>query len=147
MQNAINNDLKDCLKNGDKFKLSVLRMLKSALQMEAINKKKENLDDDEVISVIKKQVKQRTDSINEYEKYNKLDKVDELKEEIAILSNYLPEEISEEELVKIIDEVFDAVKPNSMKDMGTVMKKLNEELKDANADMSKVSSIVRQRLG
>lgn len=147
MQNAINNDLKDCLKNGDKFKLSVLRMLKSALQMEAINKKKENLDDDEVISVIKKQVKQRTDSINEYEKYNKLDKVEELKEEIAILSNYLPEEISEEELVKIIDEVFDAVKPNSMKDMGAVMKKLNEELKDANADMSKVSSIVRQRLG
>lgn len=147
MQNAINNDLKDCLKNGNKFKLSVLRMLKSALQMEAINKKKENLDDDEVISVIKKQVKQRTDSINEYEKYNKLDKVEELKEEITILSNYLPEEISEEKLVKIIDEVFEAVKPNSMKDMGTVMKKLNEELKDANADMSKVSSIVRQRLG
>ena len=147
MQNTINNDLKEFLKSGDKFKLSVLRMLKSALQMEAINKKKETLDDDEVISVIKKQVKQRTDSVNEYEKYNKLDKVEELNKEIAILSEYLPEEISEEKLLEIIDKVFDEIKPTSMKDMGTIMKKLTDDLKEFNADMALVSSIVRQRLG
>lgn len=147
MQNTINNDLKECLKSGDKFKLSVLRMLKSALQMEAINKKKEVLDDDEVISVIKKQVKQRTDSVNEYEKYNKLDKVEELNKEIAILSEYLPEEISEEKLLEIIDKAFDDIKPTSMKDMGTIMKKLTDDLKEFNADMALVSSIVRQRLG
>lgn len=147
MQNTINNDLKDCLKTGDKFKLSVLRMLKSALQLETINKKKECLDDEEVINVIKKQVKQRTDSISEYEKYNITDKVVDLKKEIAILSDYLPEEISDEELLKIIDQVFDTLKPSSMKDMGTIMKKLTEELKEKNADMSKVSNIVRQRLG
>lgn len=147
MQNTINNDLKECLKSSDKFKLSVLRMLKSALQMEAINKKKETLDDDEVISVIKKQVKQRTDSVNEYEKYNKLDKVEELNKEIAILSEYLPEEISEEKLLEIIDKVFDEIKPTSMKDMGTIMKRLTDDLKEFNADMALVSSIVRQRLG
>lgn len=147
MQNTINNDLKEFLKSGDKFKLSVLRMLKSALQMEAINKKKETLDDDEVISVIKKQVKQRTDSVNEYEKYNKLDKVEELNKEIAILSEYLPEEISEEKLLEIIDKAFDEIKPTSMKDMGTIMKKLTDDLKEFNADMALVSSIVRQRLG
>lgn len=147
MQNTINNDLKDCLKTGDKFKLSVLRMLKSALQLETINKKKECLDDEEVINVIKKQVKQRTDSISEYEKYNITDKVVDLKKEIAILSDYLPEEISEEELLEIIDQVFDTLKPSSMKDMGAIMKKLTEELKEKNADMSKVSNIVRQRLG
>ena len=147
MQNTINNDLKESLKSGDKFKLSVLRMLKSALQMEAINKKKETLDDDEVISVIKKQVKQRTDSVNEYEKYNKLDKVEELNKEIAILSEYLPEEISEEKLLEIIDKAFDEIKPTSMKDMGTIMKKLTDDLKEFNADMALVSSIVRQRLG
>ena len=147
MQNTINNDLKEFLKSGDKFKLSVLRMLKSALQMEAINKKKETLDDDEVISVIKKQVKQRTDSVNEYEKYNKLDKVEELNKEIAILSEYLPEEISEEKLLEIIDKAFDEIKPTSMKDMGIIMKRLTDDLKEFNADMALVSSIVRQRLG
>ena len=115
--------------------------------MEAINKKKETLEDDEGISVIKKQVKQRTDSVNEYEKYNKLDKVEELNKEIAILSEYLPEEISEEKLLEIIDKAFDEIKPTSMKDMGTIMKKLTDDLKEFNADMALVSSIVRQRLG
>lgn len=144
MLNTINGDLKEALKNGDKFKLTVLRMLKSALQLESINKKKE-LEDDEVISVIKKQIKQRNDSIVEFEKYDKLDKVETLKAEIEILSVYLPEEISEEVLINIIDEVFNEIKPSSMKEMGIVMKTITAKLKDKNADMSKVSSLVKAR--
>lgn len=144
MLDTINNDLKEALKNGDKFKLAVLRMLKSALQLESINKKKE-LENDEVISVIKKQVKQRNDSIAEFEKYGKLDKVDALKSEIEILEIYLPEEISEELLISIIDEVFDEVKPSSMKEMGIIMKNVTAKLKDKNADMSKVSQLVKAR--
>ena len=79
MFEKINEDLKNALKSGDKFKLSVLRMLKSALQLEQINKKEE-LNDDDVITVLKRQVKQRNESIKEYESFNKLETVETLKE-------------------------------------------------------------------
>lgn len=143
MNNKLAEDLKVAMKNGDKFKLSVLRMLKSALQLESISKK-HDLTDDEVIAVIKKQVKQRKDSITEFEKFNKLEEVNSLKEEIEILNNYLPAEMSEEEIKKVIDEVFEIVKPTSMKDMGMVMKELNTRI--TNADMSLVSKLVKERL-
>ena len=77
MNELIATDFKEAMKNGDKFTLSVLRMLKSAIQMEQINKKHE-LNDEEIIAVIKKQVKVRKDSLLEYEKYNKVELVDSL---------------------------------------------------------------------
>ena len=145
MLEKINNDLKVAMKKHDTFKLSVLRMLKSALQLEQISKKHE-LDDNEISSVIKKQVKLRKDSIAEYEKYNKIDNVKELEKEIEILSTYLPKEMSYEEIVKVVDEVITEVKPESIKEMGKVMKRLNEELASKNADMSLVSSLVKEKL-
>lgn len=145
MLEKINNDLKVAMKEHDTFKLSVLRMLKSALQLEHISKKHE-LDDNEISSVIKKQVKLRKDSIAEYEKYNKIDNVKELEKEIEILSTYLPKEMSYEEIVKVVDEVITEVKPESIKEMGKVMKRLNEELASKNADMSLVSSLVKEKL-
>ena len=81
MNNKIAEDLKLAMKSGDKFKLSVLRMLKSALQLESISKKHE-LSDDEVLSVIKKQVKTRKDSIEEFKKYGKDEEVAKLEQEI-----------------------------------------------------------------
>ena len=143
MNEQIANDLKNAMKSGDKFQLSVLRMLKSALQLEAISKKHE-LTDDEVMSVIKKQVKTRKDSIIEFQKYNKTAEVEKLEEEIKILDTYLPAEMTEDEIEKVIDEVFRELNPTSMKDMGGVMKKLNEKI--TNADMSLVSKLVRERL-
>ena len=143
MNEKIANDLKAAMKSGDKFKLSVLRMLKSALQLESISKKHE-LSDDEVMSVVKKQVKTRKDSIEEFKKYNKTEEVEKLEQEIEILNTYLPEEMSEEEISKVIDEVFNELNPTSMKDMGGVMKKLNEKI--TNADMSLVSKMVKERL-
>lgn len=145
MINKINEDLKNAMKDADKFKLSVLRMLKSALQLESINKK-HDLSDDEILSVIKKQVKQRNDSISEFKKYDKLDKVEDLEKEIAILDEYLPEEISEEEINKILDQAFTSVNPTSMKDMGMVMKEVQNLLNGKNADMSLVSKLIRERL-
>lgn len=143
MNEQIANDLKNAMKSGDKFQLSVLRMLKSALQLEAISKKHE-LTDDEVMSVIKKQVKTRKDSIIEFQKYNKTAEVEKLEEEIKILDTYLPAEMTEDEIKKVIDEVFRELNPTSMKDMGGVMKKLNEKI--TNADMSLVSKLVKERL-
>ena len=145
MNTKINEDLKVAMKEKDAFKLSVLRMLKSALQMEQIAKKHE-LSDAEVSAVIKKQVKVRKDSIIEYQKYGKDESVKNLEEEIAIRDAYLPEEMTQEEVEKVIDVVFTSVKPTSMKDMGMVMKSVNEALADKNADMSLVSKLVKDKL-
>ncbi len=141
----INNDLKTAMKEKDSFKLSVLRMLKSALQLEQIAKKHE-LSDQEVSTVIKKQVKIRKDSLAEYQKYGSLDSVESLEQEIAILDSYLPAEMEEAEIIAVIDSVFAEVLPTSIKDMGKVMKILNEKLASQNADMSLVSKIVKEKL-
>lgn len=143
MFEQINEDLKNALKSGDKFKLSVLRMLKSALQLEAINKKAE-LTDEDVVTVLKRQVKQRNDSLKEYEELGKKETADELRKEIEVINVYLPEEASVEQINAVIDEAFASINPTSMKEMGLVMKYVAEHLK--NADNSKVSMIVKERL-
>ena len=145
MYEKINEDLKNAMKEKDTFKLSVLRMLKSALQLEQIAKKHE-LDDNEIAAVLKKQVKLRKDSLEEYKKYDKTELVESLEKEIAILDAYLPEEMSEEEITNIVDEAINEVKPSSMKDMGLVMKKVNELLVGKNADMSLVSKLVKEKI-
>ncbi len=143
LKDLVNNDMKEAMKSGDKFRLSVLRMLKSALQLEGIALKKD-LEDKEVLAVIKRNVKQRKDSIEEYQKYNKTEEIASLEKEIEILKSYLPEELSEEEIDKKIEEVFNEVKPESMKQMGMIMKKLTEEIGSV-ADMSMVSKKVKAR--
>lgn len=143
MFEQINEDLKNALKSGDKFKLSVLRMLKSALQLEAISKKSE-LKDEDVITVLKRQVKQRNDSLKEYETLGKFETADELRKEIEVINAYLPEEASIEQINAVLDEAFANINPTSMKEMGMVMKYVTENL--ANADMTKVSAIVKERL-
>ena len=145
MYEKINEDLKNAMKEKDTFKLSVLRMLKSALQLEQIAKKHE-LDDNEISAVLKKQVKVRKDSLEEYKKYDKAELVESLEKEIAILDAYLPEEMSESEITKVVEAVIDEVKPTSIKDMGIVMKKVNEQLIGKNADMSLVSKLVKEKI-
>ena len=145
MYEKINEDLKNAMKEKDTFKLSVLRMLKSALQLEQIAKKHE-LDDNEVAAVLKKQVKARKDSLEEYKKYDKAELVESLEKEIAILDVYLPEEMNKEDITKVVEDAINEVKPTSMKDMGLVMKKVNELLVGKNADMSLVSKLVKEKI-
>ena len=144
MFESIKKDLVSSMKEQDKFKTSVLRMLKSALQAEEINKKSD-LTDNEVLNIIKKQVKVRTASLDEYKKYNRIDLADDLAKEIEILKSYLPEELSKEELNKIIEEQFDILKPTSIKDMGSVIKEISS-IVGTRADMSEVSKIVKDKL-
>lgn len=143
MFDKINADMVTAMKEQNKFNLSVLRMLKSALQLEKINKKGD-LTDDDVISVIKKQVKMRTDSITEFQKFNRVEEIKNLEAEIAVLKAYLPEELSESEIDAKIDEVFSRIQPTSMKDMGAVMKELQEIA--SRADMSVVSKKVKDKI-
>ena len=144
MLEKVNSDLVTAMKEQDKFTLSVLRMLKSALKNEEINKKS-SLTDEEVLAVIKKQVKTRKDSKEEYLTYNRTDLADNLEKEIEILNKYLPEELSDEELEKIIDETIKELNPDGMKGMGLVIKTVGSKC-GAAADMKKVSSIVREKL-
>ncbi len=144
MINKIDEDLKLALKNQDKFTLSVLRMLKSEFINESRKGTLHELSDDEAIKVIKRQVKIRKDSITEYTNYGKLELANDLEKEVEVLSKYLPEEMSEADILKVIDEVFDELKPESMKDMAGVMKAVTSKI--TNADMAFISKNVRDRL-
>ena len=144
MKNQILEDLKAAMKAQDKVKLNVVRMVKSAIQMEELNKKRD-LTDEEIIDIISKQIKTRKDSIAEFEKGNRLDLVEATQNEIDILMTYLPKQLSEEEINEIISRVFDEVKPESPKDMGKVMKAVTPLVK-GKADMGMVSSIIKSKL-
>lgn len=141
---TINNDMKNYMKEKDSFSLGVVRMVKGAIQLESISKKKE-LTDEEIISVISKQIKMRKDSIVEFEKGNRQDLVEQNKKEIEILNKYMPEQLSMEEINKIIDEAFLLIKPTSSKEQGLIMKEITPKLK-GRADMSLVSEIIKDRL-
>ena len=144
MRERILNDIKEAMKAQDKELLSVIRMVKGAMQLEEINLKRE-LNDDEVISVIQKQIKTRKESIEEFKKANRTDLVEKTSKEVEILNKYMPEQLSVEEVNKIIDEAFELIKPTSMKAMGKIMSEINPKIK-GKADMSYVSSTIKEKL-
>lgn len=144
LESKIQSDTLMAMKNSDKFKVSVLRMLKSAIQAEKINAKNE-LTDENLIAIIKKQVKQRTDSILEYEKYNRPDMVATLKQEIKILEEYLPKQLSEEETKEAVKKIMSNYPDATIKDMGKIMKEASSSLGSV-ADMSEVSKLIRNSL-
>lgn len=145
LSERINNDLKEAIKSKDSFRLSVIRMVKGAMQLAKPNPIEE-LTDDDVITVISKQIKMRNDSIKEFEAAGRSDLVEQNKKEIEILNTYMPKQLSEEELTEIIDKVFEEVKPTSQKDMGLIMKNISPLVK-GKADMSLVNKLVKERLG
>ncbi len=144
LMETITNDLKQAMKENDKFSLSVYRMLKSALQLEQINAK-HDLTDLEVVGVIKKQVKVRRDSVLEYQKYERSDLVENLEKEIELLAKYLPEELSDEKILEEVNKAIAVTEASTIKDMGRVMKLLTERIGTV-ADMSKVSALVKEIL-
>ena len=143
LSERINNDLKEAMKSKDSFRLSVIRMVKGSMQLAKPNPREE-LTDDDVITVISKQIKMRNDSIKEFEAAGRSDLVEQNKKEI--LNTYMPKQLSEEELTEIIDKVFEEVKPTSQKDMGLIMKNISPLVK-GKADMSLVNKLVKERLG
>lgn len=140
----IQKDMVSSMKEKDSFTLAVLRMVKGAVQLEAINKKKE-LSDDEVVSVIAKQIKMRNDSIAEFEKAGRDDLVEQNKKEVVLLNKYMPAQLSDDEINNVIDEVFSIVNPSGIKDMGSIMKEISPRVK-GKADMGKVNAIIKDRL-
>lgn len=144
---TISNDMKEAMKAHDKDSLNTIRLLKSAIDLYLVNNKmdRNTCSDEVVIDVVSKQVKTHKESIEEFKKGNRQDLVDGLLKEIKLLSKYLPEQLSEEEVRKEIDKAFDKIKPTSVKDMGALMKELTPILK-GKADMSQVNAIIREKL-
>lgn len=144
MKERILNDLKEAMKQKDKELLSVIRMVKGAIQMDEIAKKRE-LNDDEVIAIISKQIKTRKESIAEFEKAGRDDLKNQTQSEIDILMRYMPEQMSEEEVLRVIDQAFETVQPTSMKDMGKLMGVITPQVR-GKADMGFVNKTIKERL-
>lgn len=144
LSEKINADMISYMKSKDSFALGVVRMVKGAIQLEKINLKRD-LNDDEVVAVISKQIKMRNDSIQEFTKANRVDLIEQYKKEIELLNKYMPKQLTEEEINTIIDEAFAKINPTSSKDMGLIMREISPKLK-GRADMGKVNSIIKDRL-
>ena len=145
LQERINEDLKVYMKSKDTFKLGVVRMVKGAVQLEKINLKKEELSDDEIIKLISKQIKMRKDSIAEFTKAGRDDLVQQNVKEIDVLKEYMPEEMSEEEVINIINEAISSTGASNIKEMGKVMREVTPKV-SGRFDMGRVSSIIKEKL-
>ena len=144
MVEKLKQDMIEAMKNKEKDRLTVIRMVKASMDQEHIDRKRE-INDELLIDVVNKQIKMRKDSIVEFEKGGRSDLVEKTQSEIDLLLNYLPEQLSSEEVYKIIDEIFAEVKPEGQKDMGKVMKEVSPKLK-GKTDMKKVSDIIKEKL-
>ncbi|MGI6475347.1 MAG: GatB/YqeY domain-containing protein [Thermoactinomyces vulgaris] len=144
LTNQLDQEMKMALKNKDKQKLSTIRMLKSAIKKEEIDKKRP-LNDDEIISVIMREVKQRKDSLAEYKAAGRDDLAEKEQAEIDILSAYLPEQMSEEELKALVQQVIEEVGAGSKADMGKVMSAIMPKVK-GRAEGRLVNRMVQEAL-
>jgi len=143
MLEKIKNDLNQALKDKDEVKVSVLRMLVSEIHNKQISNKSDEISDDEIIKVIRQQVKKIKESIEAYKQGKRDDLVKKESQELDILNKYLPQEMSQDELEKVIKEIIDGVKPQGPQDFGKVMSKAMKRL-SGRVDGSKVSEVVKK---
>ncbi len=138
-------DFKEAMRSKDASRLSTLRMLKSAIEYYKIEKKQETLTDADITAVIKKQIKQRQDSIEGFEKGGRTDLVEKEKAELAVLKAYLPEELSPSQVEQIVNEVMIELGATTRADMGKVMKAVRDKT-GGRADNRLISQIVAAKL-
>jgi uncharacterized protein YqeY len=144
LKETIEQQMKDALKSKDTFKLNVLRFILSHIKNKEIDLRRPVTDDD-VIKIIQTLVKQRKESLSFSQQANRQDLIEKEQEELKILESFLPSQLSEEEVEKIIDEVIEKVKPVGMKDMGKVMKEVMSRI-SGRFDGSKINEMVRKKL-
>ena len=145
LEERIAEDYKNAMKNKDAPKSSALSFLRAQLKYAAIEKKVDKLSDADAVTVIKKQVKQRQDSIEQFGKGGRKDLVDKEKGELVILKSYLPQEMSEEELKNLIEAAVKNSGAAGINDMGKVMKEVLAKV-SGKADNALVSNLVKEQL-
>ena len=144
LKEKIQEDLKSSMKNKDTIKKSVVTLIRAAIKQQEVDKRID-LDDEAIIDIISKQLKQRNDSLAEFEKANRQDLIDETKSEIQVLEGYLPQQLSEEELEKSVIETIAEVGATSMKDMGKIMATIKPKTA-GRADGRKINELVKKNL-
>jgi uncharacterized protein YqeY len=145
LEEKILNDYKEAMKSRDALKSSALSLLRAEMLNQAIAKKKDKLDDTEIMAVIRKHIKSRQDSIEQFTKGGRQDLADKEAKELAILKSYLPQELSPEEIKAVIEEAVASTGAQDIKDMGKVMKEVTAKIA-GRADSKSVSDLVRVRL-
>lgn|SRR3712207_1711923 len=144
LKEKLQEDLKSSMKNKDTIRKSVVTLVRAAIKQIEVDQRVE-LDDAAVMDIISKQLKQRTDSLAEFEKAGREDLIDETKSEIQVLKEYLPQQLSEEELEKIVIETIAEVGATSMKDMGKIMAIIKPKTV-GRADGRKINELVKKNL-
>jgi uncharacterized protein YqeY len=144
LKNQITEDMKSAMKAGEKDRLKVVRLILAAIKQVEVDKRIE-LDDSAVLAVLDKMVKQRRDSVEQFENGNREDLAAIERAEIEVLETYLPEQLSADELAAMVDEVIAATGAESMRDMGKVMGQIKAKAA-GRADMGAVSATVKERL-
>jgi uncharacterized protein YqeY len=145
LKDQITADMKSAMKAGEKDRLKVVRLMRAAIKQIEIDKRIE-LDDAAVLSVLDKMVKQRRDSVEQFQNGGRNDLADIELAEIAVLDTYLPEQLSDTELDALIDEAISATGAESIRDMGKVMGQIKSKAA-GRADMGAVGAKVKARLG
>lgn len=141
----LNNDMKQAMKNKEKDRLTTIRMVKASLQNEAIKLGKQELSEEEELTVLSREVKQRKDSLQEFEKAGRQDLVEKIQTELKHVEIYMPQQLSEEEVTEIVKEAIAETGAASKADMGRVMAVLMPKVK-GKADGSLVNKLVQQHL-
>jgi len=144
LKQQITDDMKAAMKGGDKPRLGVIRLILAAIKQKEVDERIE-LNDEQVLAILDKMVKQRRDSITQYEDAGRTELADQEKFEIGIIQDYLPEQLDEAAMLKMIDEAIAETGAASMKDMGKLMGVLKPKLQ-GRADMGQASGLVKQKL-
>ena len=145
-EEKLENEYKTALKAGDAIKVSTLRMLKAEINNVKLTQSGLEIKEGEIIKIVQRQIKQHRDSIEQFEKGNRPELAEKEKKELAILSKYMPEQLSEEELKKIITDAIKELGATGKKDMGKVIKTVMEKAK-GKAEGKTVSQFVSGMLG
>ena len=145
LKDRLTDDLKEAMKNKEQVRKSVVTLIRAGIKQCEVDTRQE-LTDEDIISLISKQLKQRKDALVDFEKANRTDLIEQTNQEIAILENYLPEQLDDVELKEIITTVVEEVGATSMKDMGKVMAK-TISLVQGRADGKRINAMVKQILG
>ena len=141
----LNNDMKQAMKNKEKDRLTTIRMIKASLQNEAIKFGKQELSEEEELTVLSREVKQRKDSLQEFEKAGREDLVEKIQTELKHVEIYMPQQLSEEEVTAIVKDAIAETGAASKADMGRVMAVIMPKVK-GKADGSLVNKLVQQHL-
>jgi len=144
IEEKIKEDLKTAMKGGDKAKVEVLRGISSDIKNEIINKQK-TLEDSDVVAIVKKNIKSRKDSIEQFSKGGRKDLAEKEKAEVIILEEYMPEQMGEAEVESIVKKVVAEMNDTEVKNFGLVMKAVMKET-EGKADGNLVSGIVKKTL-